>query len=182
MREIRVRDQSFEEYISETDITEKIGKVAAQIARDFSQGRPYFVGVLNGSFMFMADLMKQYHHPCEVGFVKAASYEGMESTGQVKFHELGDLQLHGRDVILVEDIVDTGNTLASLHEYFARLSPRSLRICTLLFKRDAYQANLPIDYVCFEVESKFLLGYGLDYDGLGRNTPSIYVLKDETHD
>lgn len=180
MKEITVRGKAFEEYISANEIQENIEKVSAEIARDFSQQEVFFLGVLNGSFMFFSDLMKTYPHACQLGFVRAASYEGMESSGKVTFQPPGNMDLKGKDVILVEDIVDTGNTLVALHEFLAQYEPKSVRICSLLFKREAYKASLPIDYVCFEVENKFLLGYGLDYDGLGRNTSSIYILKDTT--
>jgi hypoxanthine phosphoribosyltransferase len=126
--------------------------------------------------MFFSDLMKHFSAPSEVGFIKAASYEGMESTGQVNFHTAGKLPIEGRDVVIVEDIIDTGNTLQALQAYFAARSPKSLKVCTLLFKKEAYQQSLPIDYVCFETENKFLLGYGLDYDGYGRNLPEVYIL------
>lgn len=179
MEQITVRDKSFERYIAWSEIDEKIAQLATQIKADYAGKTPYFVGVLNGCFMFFGDLMKHFDQSCEIGFVKAASYHGMESTGQVKFHETGKLDLRGKDVIIVEDIVDTGNTLKALHEYLGRLTPNSLKTCTLLYKKEAYKASLPIDYVCFEVENKFLLGYGLDYDGLGRNTDSIYILKEE---
>jgi len=143
-----------------------------------SENTPYFLGVLNGSFMFFSDLMKEFSAPCEIGFVKAASYEGMQSTGKVSFQHTGDLILQDRDVIIVEDIVDTGNTLNALLDYLEKFNPRSVQICTLLFKRKAYQHSHPIDYVCFEVKNKFLLGYGLDYDGYGRNIPEVYILND----
>lgn len=144
----------------------------------YSDSSPYFLGVLNGSFMFFSDLMKQFSAPCEIGFVKAASYEGMETTGIVKFHEAGQLSIQNRDVIIVEDIVDTGNTLAALLEFLKQFEPRTVKVCSLLFKKDAYQHPMPIDYVCFEVENRFLLGYGLDFDGYGRNIPEVYILNE----
>ncbi len=180
MTEIVVRDRVFTEYISAADLQDNIVQLSERIANDFASEEVFFLGVLNGSFMFFSDLMKAYPHPCQLGFIRAASYKGMESSGSVKFREAEDLDIKGKDVIIVEDIVDTGNTLKALFEFLKRYEPRSLKVCTLLFKREAYKASLPIDYVCFEVKNKFLLGYGLDFDGLGRNTDSIYILKDET--
>lgn len=178
-RVITVRDRQFDVYLSHVEISNEIERVARNLMHDYKDSTPIFLGILHGSFMFFSDLMKEYRLECEVGFLKASSYLGMESTGKVKFHEAGELNLEGRDIILVEDIVDTGNTLKALHEHLGHQNPKSIRTCTLLFKKEAYKQNLPIDYVCFEVDNKFLLGYGLDYDGLGRNLPEVYILKEE---
>ena len=175
---INVHNKSFEVYLPASEIDTQIKRVATELLSDYGDRSPLFVGVLNGAFMFFSDLMKAFDAPCEVGFVKAASYQGMETTGKVKFHEAGALNIRGRDVIVIEDIVDTGNTLKALYEHFKDAQPRSLKVCTLLFKKEAYKQSLPIDYVCFETENKFLLGYGLDYDGYGRNLPEVYILKD----
>lgn len=175
---IQVHDKHFKSYISRTSIEREVNRVAAEITASLGHDNGYFLGVLNGSFMFFADLMKQIPVHCEIGFMKAASYAGMESTGVVKFHEAGMLPVTGRDVVIVEDIIDTGNTLASLLEFLGRYNPKSIKVCTLLFKREAYKHTMPVDYVCFEVENKFLLGYGLDYNGLGRNLPEIYILSE----
>lgn len=160
---------------------ESIRQMGLALEKDYTGKCPVFIGVLNGCFMFFSDLLKSFSPECEVAFIKAASYEGMKSTGNVKFHEAGKLDLEGRDIILIEDIIDTGNTLKALYEHFDSRGVNSIKICTLLFKKEAYKLNLPIDYVCFEVENKFLLGYGLDYDGIGRNLPEIYILN-ENHD
>lgn len=175
---ITVRDKDFRVYISADDIHREVKNVADKLTTDYKDSTPYFLGVLNGSFMFTSDLLKEYTNPCEIGFIKAKSYEGMESTGKVTFTGMESIDIEGRDVIIVEDIVDTGNTLKALHEFLGNYKPKSLKICTLLFKREAYKHNLPIDYVCFETENKFLLGYGLDYDGLGRNLPEVYILNE----
>jgi hypoxanthine phosphoribosyltransferase len=175
---ITVRDKTFVSYLNRNAIDLEVKRVGRELMVSHSENTPYFLGVLNGSFMFFSDLMKEFSAPCEIGFVKAASYEGMQSTGKVSFQHTGDLILQDRDVIIVEDIVDTGNTLNALLDYLEKFNPRSVQICTLLFKRKAYQHSHPIDYVCFEVKNKFLLGYGLDYDGYGRNIPEVYILND----
>lgn len=175
---ITVRNKVFRVYLNAQSIDEQIEHVAQKLINDYADSTPFFLGVLNGSFMFISDLLKKYTNPCELGFIKAASYEGMSSTGKVSFSGLDAANVKGKDVIIVEDIVDTGNTLRALHEFLNQYQPKSLKICTLLFKREAYEHNLPIDYVCFETENKFLLGYGLDYDGLGRNLPEVYILNE----
>ncbi|MEQ9187402.1 MAG: hypoxanthine phosphoribosyltransferase [Cryomorphaceae bacterium] len=175
---IQVRDKEFEVYISDEQIQSAILEVSARLNADYTDKNPLFICVLNGAFMFFSDLLKHFNGNCEVGFIKATSYEGMQSTGEVQFQESGILAMEGRDVIVVEDIVDTGKTLHKLYAYLSKYTPKSVRVCTLLFKKEAYKESLPIDYVCFETENKFLLGYGLDYDGLGRNLSEVYILKD----
>lgn len=173
---ITVKDKSFKPYISEEDIQSSVRKVASKINDDYKGKRPIFLGVLNGSFMFFGDLLKSIDLECTVSFVKLASYEGIGSTGKVD--ELIGLKenIEGRDVILIEDIVDTGNTLIKLHEILSKKNPKSIKIATLLYKPEAYKKHHPIDYVGIEISNAFVLGYGLDYDGLGRNLSSIYVL------
>lgn len=173
---ITVKDKQFKSYIDQVAIQREVERIGRELMERYSDKTPFFLGVLNGSFMFFGDLMKQFSAPCEIGFVKAASYEGMETTGVVKFHEAGKLSLKNRDVIIVEDIVDTGKTLHALIDFLIKYEPRSVVICTLLFKREAYEQDHPIDYVCFDVDNKFLIGYGLDYEGFGRNIPGVYIL------
>ena len=174
---VTVRDKDFEIYLSEKEIQTAIRGLAAQVNADYAGLNPLFIGVLNGAFMFFSDLMKHIQGDCTVGFVKASSYEGMETSGKVAFQAMDGLTIEGRHVIVVEDIIDTGNTLKALYQQLGKQQPKSLRVCTLLFKKEAYKQSLPIDYVCFKTENKFLLGYGLDYDGLGRNLPEVYILK-----
>jgi len=176
--EITVKDKSFKLFISEENIQEAIRKVAIKINKDYQSSTPIFLGVLNGSFMFFGDLLKSIELNCNVSFVKLVSYEGTSSTGEV--NELIGLRenVEGRDIILVEDIVDTGNTLEKLHQILSKKSPRSIKIATLLYKPEAYKKAHPIDYVGLEIPNEFVLGYGLDYDGLGRNLNSIYVLNE----
>ncbi|MEZ4720790.1 MAG: hypoxanthine phosphoribosyltransferase [Flavobacteriales bacterium] len=176
---ITVRDKQFRPYINRDQIEEAVERIGRELIVSHSDKDPFFLGVLNGSFMFFSDLMKQFNAHCEIGFVKAASYLGMETTGVVKFHEAGELPIKGRDVVIVEDIIDTGNTLDALFQFLGKYDPKSIKVCTLLFKRDAYLHSHPIDYVCFEVENKFLLGYGLDYNGYGRNIPEVYILNEK---
>lgn len=178
METITVKDLSFKPFISEEDIQVAIKKIAQKINEDYKSKTPIFLGVLNGSFMFMGDLMKSIDIECYTSFVKMASYEGTESTGNI--NELIGLNedIEGKDVILVEDIVDTGNTLVKLFEILKEKKPSSIKIATLLYKPEAYKKDYKIDYVGKEIPNAFVLGYGLDYDGLGRNLSSIYVLKD----
>lgn len=178
MELITVKDKSFKPYISEEDLQASIKDVATQINTDYKGSEPLFLGVLNGSFMFFADLLKSVDLECKVSFVKLASYEGTSTTGKV--NELIGLSesIEGRDVIIVEDIVDTGNTLVKLHDILSKGNPKSIKIATLLYKPEAYKKDHSIDYVGLEIPNAFVLGYGLDYDGLGRNLSSIYVLNE----
>jgi hypoxanthine phosphoribosyltransferase len=178
MDSITVKDKSFRPYISEEEISASVDQVALAINADYKGSQPLFLGVLNGSFMFFGDLLKAIQLECTVSFVKLASYEGTNTTGIV--NELIGLNedISGRDVILVEDIVDTGNTLVKLFDSLSDKNPKSIKIATLLFKPAAYQKSYVIDYVGKEIPNDFVLGYGLDYDGLGRNLSSIYVLNE----
>ena len=175
---ITVKDKSFRPYISEEDIQASVKSVALKINNDYKESVPIFLGILNGSFMFFGDLLKSINLDCTVSFVKLASYEGTNSTGTV--NELIGLKedVEGKDIILIEDIVDTGNTLVKLHEILSKKNPKSIKIATLLYKPAAYKKEHTIDYVGLEIPNAFVLGYGLDYDGLGRNLSSIYVLND----
>jgi hypoxanthine phosphoribosyltransferase len=175
---ITVKDKSFKPYISTEELQSSVEKVAAQINNDYKGSTPLFLGVLNGSFMFFGDLLKSIDLECTVSFVKLASYEGTTTTGVV--NELIGLNedISGRDIILIEDIVDTGNTLVKLYQILEEKKPKSIKIATLLYKPEAYTKSHNIDYVGNEIPNAFVLGYGLDYDGLGRNLSSIYVLNE----
>jgi hypoxanthine phosphoribosyltransferase len=176
---IQVLDKKFQPYLRANEISEQIAKLAAQINRDFEGKRPLFIAILNGSFMFAADLFKELTIDAEICFIKLASYKGTRSTGNVITSIGLDEPLKGRHVIIVEDIVDTGKTL---HEFLPQLlnqQPASLKIAALLHKPTALVYPLTIDYLGFTVPNKFLLGYGLDYDGLGRNLKEIYQLVEE---
>ena len=153
-----------------------MARVADEINRDLADENPLFVSVLNGSFMFTSDLMKHLNMPCELSFVKLASYEGTSSTGKVK--ELVGLNndITGRTVVIVEDIVDTGFTMERLIETLRQRNPKDIRIATLLVKPDKLQVKLDIHYVAMNIPNDFIVGYGLDYDGLGRNYRDIYTV------
>jgi len=178
MEIITVKDKSFKAYISEENLQISVKNVASKINNDYKGIQPIFLGVLNGSFMFFADLLKSINLECTVSFVKLASYEGTNTTGKV--NELIGLSesIEGKDIVIVEDIVDTGNTLVKLYDILSKGNPKSIKIATLLYKSEAYKKHHPIDYIGLEIPNAFVLGYGLDYDGLGRNLSSIYVLND----
>lgn len=178
MTSVIVNGKRFVPYLSEEALAEKVAEIAAQLNRDLADKDPVFLGVLNGSFMFVADLFRRITIPCEISFVKLASYSGMRSTGSMK--ELIGLNenLRGRHVVVVEDIVDTGNTIVALQAALESREPASVQICTLLCKPTALQHTLHLDYVALEVPEHFFLGYGLDFDGHGRNLPTLYHLQE----
>lgn len=174
---IQVLDKQFQPYISKAEIAKRISELAAELNRDYAGKRPIFLAILNGSFMFAADLFRQLTIEAEICFIKLASYKGTKSTGQVITSIGLDENLNGRHVIVVEDIVDTGKTL---HQFLPQLhnqQPASLEIASLLHKPEALQyPDIKIAYLGFSVPNKFLLGFGLDYDGLARNLDEIYQL------
>jgi hypoxanthine phosphoribosyltransferase len=176
---IEVQNKKFTPYITALQISEQINKLAADINRDYAGKRPLFIAILNGSFMFASDLFKELTIEAEICFIKLASYKGTTSTGNVITSIGLDESLKGRHVVIVEDIVDTGKTL---HEFLPQLfnqQPATLKIAALLHKPDALVYPIKIDYLGFNVPDKFLLGYGLDFDGLGRNLKEIYQLMEE---
>jgi hypoxanthine phosphoribosyltransferase len=175
---IQLHDKQFVPFISASEIDFAITKLVKQIQDDFADETPVFVGVLNGSFMVVADLVKKYTSPCEVTFVKMASYEGVATTENVKQLIGLNQDLTGRSVIIIEDIVDTGNTLVELKELFKSQNVKHLKIATLFFKPDAYKKDVKIDYIGIRIPNKFIVGYGLDYDGIGRNLPEVYQLSE----
>jgi len=174
MSTIQVHDKEFEVYLTEAVIQQRVKEIAEQINKDYAGQKPLFVAILNGSFMFAADLFKQLTIESELCFIKLASYKGMKSSGKVVTSIGLEEDLFGKDVIIVEDIVDTGKTL---HKFLPKLmhqQPNSMRIATLLHKSSATEYPLTLDYVGFDIPNKFVVGYGLDYDGLGRNLKEIY--------
>lgn len=177
MDKIQIHDKSFETYISYEEIQVGVEKVAKQIASDMENDQPLFLCVLNGVFMFAADLFKYLNIPCELSFVKLASYDGMGSTGNTKQLIGLNENLKERHVIILEDIVDTGNTIVELHKRLTDLEVASIKIATLFMKPEAYTKSLNIDYVGMEISNQFIVGYGLDYDGLGRNLKDIYIYR-----
>lgn len=175
--EIQLHDKQFVPFISAEELDFAISSMAQQVAKDMGSEIPVFVGVLNGSFMVVSDFMKHYKKTCEVSFIKMASYEGMETTHEVKQLIGLNQDLTGRTVIVIEDIVDTGNTIVELHRLFADKNLKALKYATLFLKPEAYKKDIKIDYIGIEIENKFIVGFGLDYDGLGRNLSEVYQLK-----
>lgn len=173
---IHLHDKTFEAFITSEEIDFAIKNMAKQMDDDFFEEIPVFIGVLNGAFMVMTDLMKQYKGMCEVSFVKMASYEGTQSSNEVKQLIGLNQNLEGRTVVIVEDIVDTGNTIEELKAILKDKKVKHLKIATLFLKPDAYKKDIKLDYVGIRIPNKFIVGYGLDYDGLGRNLANVYQL------
>ena len=176
MGEIRVHDKQFEPYLSAATIAEQIKDIAGKLNKDYSDKKPLFIAILNGSFMFASDLFKELAIDAEICFIKLASYKGTKSTGHVITAIGLDMDLFGRDVVIVEDIVDTGKTLSEFLPQLRHQQPASLKIVALLHKPEATVFPITIDYLGFSIPNKFVVGYGLDYDGLGRNIPEIFKL------
>jgi hypoxanthine phosphoribosyltransferase len=173
---IQLHDKHFVPFISAEEINFAIANMAKQMDDDFFDDVPVFIGVLNGAFMVMSDLMKHYRGMCEVSFVKLTSYEGTQSTQSVKQLIGINQNLEGKTVVVIEDIVDTGNTIEELKAIFKEQKVKHFKIATLFLKPDAYKKDIKIDYVGIRIPDKFIVGYGLDYDGLGRNLKDIYQL------
>jgi hypoxanthine phosphoribosyltransferase len=179
MSVIQVKDKKFIPYLTAAEIDVQIKRLGAEINRDFQGKKPLFIAILNGSFMFASDLFKELTIDAEICFIKLASYKGTRSSGHVITSIGLDAVLKGRDVIILEDIVDTGKTLNEFLPQLRDQQPASLKIVALLHKPDALVHPITIDYLGFNVPDKFLLGYGLDYDGLARNLKEIYQLTDD---
>lgn len=173
---IRVHDKQFEPYLTANEITARIKVLAQQLDKDYAGKRPLFIAILNGSFIFAADLFKELTMEAEICFIKLASYKGTKSSGQVITAIGLDTDLFGREVVIVEDIVDTGKTLSEFLPQLQHQQPASMKIVALLHKPEATVFPIPIDYLGFSIPNKFVVGYGLDYDGLGRNIREIYKL------
>ena len=176
MELIKIHDKTFEPYVSAEQLNQIAERMASEVYQDLQESCPVFIAVLNGSFMFAADFVRHYKGECEISFVKMASYEGIQSTG--KIHQLIGLStpVEGRDVVILEDIIDTGNTLEEIYRLFENQKVKSFRIATLFFKPDAYKKDLKIDYVGKPIPNRFIVGYGLDFDEIGRNLPQVYQL------
>jgi hypoxanthine phosphoribosyltransferase len=163
--------------IKEQEIKQEIQKTGQRISKDYKGKDLVLLGVLKGSFVFLADLTRQISIDHEIDLIGASSYEGTSSTGQILFTKQPDLDLESRDVLLVEDIVDTGNTLFKIIEFIQLLNPRSIKICSLIDKRERRKVKINVDYSCFSLEKGFIVGFGLDYNEKYRNLPAIYDLK-----
>lgn len=177
MKKITLHDKTFEIFISSEKIQGTIDKMAVDIARDVGDKNPLFLVVLNGAFMFAGDLLKRFDFNCEISFVKLSSYVGTQTTSVVREIIGLDEVLHNRTVIILEDIIDTGITMWNTIPKLKQLEAKEVKLATLLFKPDAFQKDYKIDYIGMEIPNDFIVGYGLDYDGLGRNFQDIYKLK-----
>ena len=173
---MQLHDKNFEPYLTEAEILAAVQKVADAVAADYKDETPIFVGVLNGSFIFVADFLKAYPHPCEVSFVKMSSYQGLTSTGIVETLLDVSEDIEGKSVIVLEDIIDTGRTLQALIHMFSSIKVKEFKIATLFYKSEIYNGEYAIDYFGMEIPNKFIVGYGLDYKELGRNHRAVYQL------
>jgi len=173
---VQLLDKVFEISITEARIINAIKKIAQEIARDLRDKDPLLICVLNGSFMFASDLMKEMSFNCEISFVKLSSYEGTHTTGKVKQLIGLNEDIKGRYVVLLEDIVDTGTTIVKVVDQLKNLEPAEVRVATMLFKPEAYTQDMKIDYIGLEIPNDFIVGYGLDYNGYGRNLRNIYTV------
>ena len=173
---VKIKDKSFRTSIPESEIKARVKAVAQQISKDMAGKTPLFLGVLNGSFIFASDLMREMTIPCEISFVKLASYQGTTSTGKVKEVIGVNENLSGRTIIIVEDIVESGQTMKQMVESLGTRNPESVHICTLFFKPDKLKEELTLDYVAFRIPDDFIVGYGLDYDQQGRGLKDVYTI------
>jgi len=176
MSRVRIKDKTFETSIPEEEIKQRVKALADRLNQDLAGKNPLFLAVLNGSFIFAADLLREITIPCEISFVKLASYQGVTSTGRV--HEVMGINedLAGRTVVIVEDIVDTGRTMKQMIESLGTRHPASVHICTLFVKPDKLEEPLNVEYAAFSIPNDFIVGYGLDYDQQGRNLKEVYTL------
>lgn len=181
MERIKIHDKVFKLYLNYSDIQAAVDKVATKINADLKgcETPPIFLGVLSGSFMFLGDLMKRIEFACDVVFIRLASYEGVNSTGEVKEIMGLTTSVKDRTVVVVEDIVDTGTTIVELERMLRAAGAKEIKICTLLLKPDNYKGDVKIDYPALQIPSDFIVGYGLDYNQLGRQYKDIYVIDEE---
>ncbi|WP_243471051.1 MULTISPECIES: adenylate kinase [Winogradskyella] len=178
---VKLHDLYFKPFVNADEIDVIVQRMVNEIAADIGDEIPVFVGIMNGSFMFVSDFVKKYPNPCEVTFIKLASYEGVKSTEDIQ-RLIGLTQdLTGRTVVILEDIIDSGNTLEEVHRIFKNENVKQLIIATLFYKPEAYDKDFKLHYVGKEIPNKFIVGYGLDYDGLGRDLPNVYQLKTTQH-
>ncbi len=173
---MKIKDLEFKKFIPASKIEEKTCEIASRINIDYKDQSPVFLPILNGSFMFAADLLKEIKIPCKISFVKISSYSGTSSTGQLKTLIGHDESLFNQDIVIIEDIVDSGLTIEKIIEELRSLGTKSVEVISLLRKKGAREKNSDVKYVGFELDSEFVVGYGLDYDGFGRNYKDIYKL------
>ena len=176
---VKIKDKSFRVSIPEAEIKNRVKLLAQQMSKDLEGKNPLFLAVLNGSFVFAADLMREMTIPCEISCVKLASYQGTTSTGKIKEVIGINEDLSGRTVVIVEDIVESGQTMKRMIESLGTRNPASVQICTLFFKPEKLKEDLTLDYVAFRIPDDFILGYGLDYDQQGRGLKDVYTIISE---
>ena len=179
MQTIQIHDKQFALSITENEIQAAVKRVGEEINRDLSDSNPLFICVLNGAFMFAGDLMKTVNFPCEITFIKLSSYEGLYTTGNVKEVMGLNESVVGKNVIVVEDIVDTGITMEKIINSLNAKGAKSIKVATFLQKPEALQRDIQVDYVAMKIPNQFIVGYGLDYDGYGRNLKEIYTVISE---
>ena len=178
MKEIHILDKKFSEYLTEKVIQQRIEELAKQINSELAGKEVVFLGILNGAFLFAADLFRRIDFPSRISFVKLASYQGTSSSGSIKELIGWNEDINNKTIVVVEDIVDTGNTLERIVDELIIRKAAEIRIAALLYKPEAYTKQIPLHYIGFEIPNNFVVGYGLDYDGFGRNLPSVYTLVD----
>jgi hypoxanthine phosphoribosyltransferase len=176
MKEIRILDKTFREFITEEAIRNRVGELAKQINKELAGKDVVFLGILNGAFLFAADLFRQIDLKARISFIKLASYQGTASQGSIKELIGWNEDIKNKTIVVIEDIVDTGNTLERIVDELVIRKANEIRISALLYKPDAYCKDIPLHYIGFEIPNDFVVGYGLDYDGYGRNLPSVYTL------
>ncbi|MEL6986242.1 MAG: hypoxanthine phosphoribosyltransferase [Bacteroidota bacterium] len=174
---MKVHDLEFELFISADQIQNRVEEIARELNETYKGKQPLILSILNGAYMFTADLTRKLDFHCEINFVRISSYKGLSSSGVVEIEDGNTIEVGGKDIIIVEDIVDTGRTMHAYLPYLKAKQPASLSLVTCLFKKEQLAFDIPIDHVGFEIPSDFVIGYGLDYDGLGRNFDDIYKLK-----
>ena len=176
MKEVQILDKKFKVSITEDKIQQSIKEIAQKMNHDLANDDVIFLGILNGCFMFAGDLFKHIELQCQITFLKLASYQGTSSSGNVKRLIGINEDIEGKTVVILEDIIDTGNTLESIIKQLKGYEPAKIKVATLLHKPDVYKKNIPIDYIGLNIDNKFIVGYGLDYDGFGRNLSDIYTI------
>lgn len=177
MKKVRLKDKNFQLFIDSKELNNSIESLSNKINQDYSDREPIFLCVLNGAFVFAAELIKRFNHECQVSFVKLSSYQGVQSSGTINSLIGLNEDIKEKDVIIVEDIVDTGQTIANIVENILNKNPRSIEVATLLYKPKSYQKQIPIKYKAIEIGNDFIVGFGLDYNGLGRNLEEIYIIE-----
>jgi hypoxanthine phosphoribosyltransferase len=176
MKEINILDKNFREYLTENTIQQRITELADVMNSELAGKEVVFLGILNGAFLFAADLFRRINFPARISFIKLASYQGTTSQGLIKELIGWNEDIKNKTIVVIEDIVDTGNTLERIVDELQIRKAVEIKIAALLYKPDAYTKNIPLDYIGFEIPDSFVVGYGLDYDGFGRNLPAVYTL------